>query len=288
MYLEHFSLPSAEAEGAFLLELHRTCYTTAYPFGFLGKKGRTEWDFAPVTVLCGSNGCGKTTLLNVLAERLSLQRTAPFNKSSFFRNYTELCRWRAKTIPAGSRIITSDDVFESLLQVRCLNQGIDDRRDALLAEYTSERYAHKQLRSLEELEDFRRADDAKRLSGSEYVRRKLMGNVPESSNGESAFRTFTERIESDALYLLDEPENSLSPILQQQLADFLCDAVRFYSCQFILSTHSPFLMALPGALVYDLDACPVRTCRRTELPSVQLWNRFFQAHRRELDASSEG
>ena len=109
-----------------------------------------------------------------------------------------------------------------------------------------------------------------------------MGNLPEHSNGESAFLYFTQRIEEDGLYLLDEPENSLSPTRQQELCQFLEDSARFFHCQFVIATHSPFLLSMQGAKVYDLDADPVTVRRWTELPAVRAYYDFFQAHAKEF------
>ena len=93
---------------------------------------------------------------------------------------------------------------------------------------------------------------------------------------------FSERIREDALYLLDEPENSLSPERQLELARFLHDSARFYNCQFIMATHSPFLLAMPGARIYDLDSEPIATKRWTELENVRATWEFFQSHKDEF------
>lgn len=52
--------------------------------------------------------------------------------------------------------------------------------------------------------------------------------------------------------------------------------------QFVLATHSPFLLAIPGARIYDLDSDPVRTRRWTELESVRDTFEFFQQHKEEF------
>ena len=85
------------------------------------------------------------------------------------------------------------------------------------------------------------------------------------------------------LYLLDEPENSLSARLQLELARFLEDSARFYRCQFVISTHSPFLLALRGAKIYDLDQDPVEPCRWTQVPSVRTFYEFFRSRREEFE-----
>ena len=124
---------------------------------------------------------------------------------------------------------------------------------------------------MEDYDRLKTVNMARSNTQSRYVRKKLMGNLPEHSNGESAFLYFTQRIEEDGLYLLDEPENSLSPARQQELCQFIEDSARFFHCQFLIATHSPFLLAMRGAKVYDLDANPVTICRWTELPAVRAY-----------------
>ena len=80
------------------------------------------------------------------------------------------------------------------------------------------------------------------------------------------------------MYLLDEPENSLSPARQQELVRFLEDSARFYGCQFVISTHSPFLLAMRGAKIYDLDENPVDVKRWTQLENVRAYYEFFKKH----------
>lgn len=291
LYLQRFSLPGEGSEVNFFVknpENKRTCYGSRYPFGiFLGREV-PALTFAPVTILCGGNGSGKTTLLNLIGESLGLNRGAVFNRSSFFGEYLALCR--AETAAAftreareNSRVITSDDVFDYLLDVRYMNENIDHRRKELLKEYTDARYANFQMRSLEDLDRLRQVVEAQRYSGSQYVKKRVMKDIPGRSNGESAFLYFTQEIQENGLYLLDEPENSLSPQLQQELLRFLEDSARFYRCQFIISTHSPFLLSMKGAKIYDLDTRPVRACAWTELEHVQAYYRFFMAHQREFE-----
>ena len=107
-------------------------------------------------------------------------------------------------------------------------------------------------------------------------------DIAGKSNGESAYLYFTERIKSDALYLLDEPENSLSAKLQCELAQFLEDSARFYGCQLIISTHSPFLLSIKGAKIYDLDSYPVAVRDWTELENVRAYYDLFLKHRNEF------
>ena len=110
-----------------------------------------------------------------------------------------------------------------------------------------------------------------------------MNDVPGQSNGESAFLFFTRQIGEGGLYLLDEPENSLSPRLQLELRQFLEDSARFYRCQFVIATHSPFLLSLRGAKIYDLDGDKVEVRPWTQLPHVRAYYEFFREHQAEFD-----
>lgn len=293
-YLRRFALPAQGTEIHFLAdnrENKRTCYGSRYPFGVFLNREVPVLEFEPVTILCGGNGSGKTTILNLIGEKLELRRGAVFNRSSFFGAYLELCRAETasafdRDVRAKSRIITSDDVFDYLLDFRYMNEGIDYKRRELLEEYTDARYAKFQMRSLEDVDRLRQVVDAQRHSGSRYVRDRLMKDVPGKSNGENAFLYFTREIQEEGLYLLDEPENSLSPRLQEELVRFLEDSARFYRCQFVISTHSPFLLSLKGARIYDLDAEPVEVRPWTQLDHVRAYYELFQAHGKEFEAQS--
>ena len=293
-YLRRFALPAQGTEIHFLAdnrENKRTCYGSRYPFGVFLNREVPVLEFEPVTILCGGNGSGKTTILNLIGEKLELRRGAVFNRSSFFGAYLELCRAETasafdRDVRAKSRIITSDDVFDYLLDFRYMNEGIDHKRRELLEEYTDARDAKFQMRSLEDVDRLRQVVEAQRHSGSRYVRDRLMKDVPGKSNGENAFLYFTREIQEEGLYLLDEPENSLSPRLQEELVRFLEDSARFYRCQFVISTHSPFLLSLKGARIYDMDAEPVEVRPWTQLDHVRAYYELFQAHGKEFEAQS--
>lgn len=285
IYLSYFLFPGAEREYDFKMSQRRTCYDTFYPFGVVSRHGLKRLDFEDVTILYGGNGSGKTTVLNIIAERLGLARDTLYNRSNFFADYIKLCDHEAVgKIPKESRIITSDDVFDFMLNVRSINDGIHAKREELFEEYLDAKYADFQLKSLDDYERLRQVNFArsKRNSQSKYVRSRLMDNVQERSNGESAFFYFTEKMKENGLYLLDEPENSLSPDRQMELVKYLSDSARFFGCQLIISTHSPFLLSMKGAKIYDMDEEPVDVKRWTELANVRAYYTFFQEHSREF------
>ena len=258
-------------------------YDTFYPFQVLSKHGLTRLDFEPVTILYGGNGSGKTTALNVIAEKLALDRDTLYNRSNFFEDYTGMCDYEEEMpIPKESRIITSDDVFDFMLNLRSINDGINLKREQLFADYLEDKYSHFQMKSLDDYERLKKVNMAKRKTQSRYVRENLMDNVREHSNGESAFIYFSEKINENGLYLLDEPENSLSPERQQELLRFLQDSARFFGCQFIIATHSPFLLSMNGAKIYDMDEELVDVKRWTELENVRAYYDFFKKHEHEF------
>lgn len=283
VYLSHFVFPDVEQEYSFLMGIQRNCYDTYYPFQVLARHNLRMLDFEPVTILYGGNGCGKTTALNVIAEKLGLKRDSVYNRSNFYEDYIKMCEYEAMgKIPAGSRIITSDDVFDFILNLRCLNDGINQKREELFEEYLETKYSHFQMKSLDDYEQLKKSYMAKTKTQSRYVRNNLMDNVREHSNGESAFLYFTEKIQENGLYLLDEPENSLSPLRQQELLKFLEDSARFFGCQFIISTHSPFLLSMRNAKIYDMDEEPVDVKRWTELPGIRAYFDFFHKYEYEF------
>ncbi|KGK92024.1 ATPase AAA [Desulfosporosinus sp. HMP52] len=283
VYLSVFTFPNDEMEFDFFLKVKRTCYDVFYPFRVLSRHNFERIDFEPVTILYGGNGSGKSTALNVIAEKTGINRDSIYNKSNFYPDYTNMCGMQLEAdIPENSRIITSDDVFDYMLNVRNLNEGIDQKRDKLFEEYLDAKYSQFQMKSLSDYELLKTTNMARSKTQSRFVRKKLMSNVREYSNGESAFLYFTEKITENGLYILDEPENSLAPKRQMELMKFIEDAARFWNCQFIISTHSPFLLALRGAKIYDLDENPVDVKRWTKLENVRTYYEFFKRYEEDF------
>lgn len=282
MYIKSLKLTSDAEEIIFIKNQVRTCYNGVYPFKIFPDKGLERVDFAPITIFYGGNGSGKTTLLNILAELTGVTRHSAFSGSAFFKEYTRRCQLDAKAIPESSQILTSDDVTDYLLNIRYLNDGIDVRRNELFDEYLDRKYSSHQLKSMADYDDWKESMEAKKTTQSMFVKNRLMRNVDMQSNGETAMRYYTERIDRDALYLIDEPENSLSATRQKELAEYIYQSARFYGCQFVISTHSPFFLAMPGAKIYNLDLYPARECNWTELENVRAYYDFFKEHENEF------
>lgn len=283
IYLKEFVFPNEDEEFPFFFKMRKTCYDTFYPFKVLSARGLSQITFEPITVLYGGNGSGKSTALNIIAEKSKIKRDSIYNKSNFYPNYLDLCQMHPdEPLPEKSRIITSDDVFDYMLHVRSINEGIDEKREEIFEDYLSAKYARFQCRSIADYERLKKVNKARRTTQSQFVKDELTHNIREFSNGESAFKYFTEKIEEDGLYILDEPENSLSPKLQIELTRFIEDSARFFGCQFIISTHSPFLLAMREVKIYDLDSNPATVKAWTELENIRIYYDFFKSHESRL------
>ena len=190
LYLKNFSFLPKEREEDFFIALKRTCYSTAYPFGLFPQKGLTRLEFEPVTILSGGNGSGKTTALNIMAQALEAKRTSPYNSSAFFEEYVNMCSFELDPRAGeelNAEIITSDDVFDFIFNIRSLNDGIDERREELFAEWLKERSPDAKplrVRSMDDYAELVQQNKRRRMTQSAYVRASLMNNVRAHSNGE--------------------------------------------------------------------------------------------------------
>ena len=284
MYLSAFYFPGEEAESDFLFDLKTTYDQSVYPYGILPKTGLNEIIFRPVTILYGGNGSGKSTALNIIAEKLRLNRSSAYNRSRFFERYVDRCRVSLEeAVPENSRIITSDDVFDMMLDIRSINEGIDRKREKLAEDYFELKRKNFQVRSLDDMEQLHRINQARSKTMSRFIGNESGKSLRERSNGESALLYFQGKIEMDTLCLLDEPENSLSPENQLILADFLAESVRYCGNQLVISTHSPFLLALPGAKIINLDEHSRVAEHWTQLKNPRVYYEFFKKHADEFE-----
>jgi len=282
--MSSIQFPSDDRESSFIWdEVKSKAYNTYYPFRTLAINGLQRIEFDPITILYGGNGSGKSTALNVIAEKINAKRESVFNKTNFYPDYLKICTVDMRAVtPAEIRIITSDDVFDYMLNIRNINEGIHEKREEIFQDYLDAKYSQFQMKSMEDYAQLKKVVKSRSKTQSAYTRSELMANIRELSNGESAYMYFTEKIGENSLYILDEPENSLAPKRQIELANFIQDTARFYGCQIIMSTHSPFLLSLPGAKIYNLDENPAAVRKWTELENVRTYYEFFSCHKSEF------
>lgn len=289
IYLENLKIPSDIAEMSYIANAPRISYPGMYPFKVFPLKQLEQVEFSNITIFYGGNGSGKTTLLNVIAEKIGAIRHSEFNKTPFFDDYVSFCKIYGKTIPQNSQILSSDDVFDYVMNMRYLNSNVDFHREELFRGYglqikkAGSEEGYIQLHGLSDYDRWKEVHDALSFGPSKFVKERLARNVDMFSNGETAMRYFTDHIDRDAVYLLDEPENSLSIGFQMELAKYIEASARHFNCQFIISTHSPILLSLNDAQIYDLDSSPVITKKWTELENVRSYYEFFKARENEFE-----
>ena len=284
IYLKRFELLDENKEHGLFDRERRRIFNTYYPIGIFSQKEFQEIIFDRITIFYGGNGSGKTTLLNIISEKLESVRKSKIDKGSFFDLYVESCKFEMSyDEPTEIKTITSDDVFDYLLDIRSINANINRRKERLSKEYLDTKF-NSSSNSFDNYEQIKDAYDSKTKSMSRYVRDRLgNNNIVEQSNGESALMFWEREIKEDSIYILDEPENSLSAENQIKLKKFIEDSARFYNCQFIISTHSPFLLNLLEAKIYDLDSIPVTAKKWTELENIKIYHEFFKEHESEFE-----
>jgi predicted ATPase len=95
------------------------------------------------------------------------------------------------------------------------------------------------------------------------------------SHGQSLLAFFASRYRIRGLYLLDEPESALSPRSQVELLRILAREGAAGHAQFIVATHSPILLACPGAAILSFDEAPPRRVAREETDTFRLYREFL-------------
>ena len=245
-------------------------------------------DFKEITILYGGNGSGKSTALNTIGNLLGVARNSAYNKGDFHDHYLSMCDYsigdfcdHILSLRDKTTLITSDDIFKYMLDMRQNNGRVRNNRDDAIRQWFNERnarIARVNFETGEGVEELKRSQRARRQSCREYLRDNLGEVVPSYSNGETGFMKFIEGIVPDRLYLLDEPENSLSCELQLKLAQYIENSARYCGCQFIIATHSPFLLAMQDAKIYNLDSEPATVSQFWELPNMKLYYELFREY----------
>jgi predicted ATPase len=259
-------------------------------------------DFEPITILYGGNGSGKSTALNVISQKLHIERQSAYNSGELMDAYVDLCsfetdmRWTGEEFSmTGHRsgrydigeiscMITSDDIFKALLQERVSREQtlmksrmLTDKAGAIKsgrwADFQFSR--HLDFETGENVQQYKDAVEIRKQSVSQYLRGKLGNEEPGMSNGENSFVYMSKVLQKEGLYLLDEPENSLSPEMQIKLSDLLAYMARYNNTQIIMATHSPFLLSTPYAKIYNLDGAPACVSKFEELEAMQVYYAFF-------------
>ncbi len=286
IYLKSFNLLNMQKEHDLMFRFAKNIHSSTYPLGLFPNKEFERIEFEPITIFYGGNGSGKTTLLNIIGQNLNASKRSINRLGELFNQYVELCSRELihEADCKSIKYISSDDVFDCLLDLRAINSNVNRRKDALINEYNEyKNTSSESINIFDQYDELKNKVDTNHMTVSQYVRTRLKNNtINQESNGETALDFWQREIEDNSLYIIDEPENSLSAENQIKLKSFIEESARFYNCQFIIATHSPFLLALDGAKIYDLDSIPVSVKKWTELGNVKVYNEFFKEHKSEF------
>lgn len=242
-----------------------------YPYDILSPKQLEIIEFEPITIFYGSNGSGKSTLLNIIARKLSVEMVDKGNDAGSLQPFIDRCDYTASAkfyehcdLPEGSRFIRSEEVMHSIVCTRQHNERIKQHIQKVNPELYNRFFNNPESHT------------GYVWSSDRWIYGALEKFKALRSNGELAFDYFQDNIIEDTLVLLDEPENSLSPKFQKELAKMISDYSRYLGCQFIIATHSPFLLAIKDAKLYNLDMTPARVCKWMELENIRLYAELFK------------
>ena len=256
--------------------------------------------------IIGPSGSGKSTILNVISNKLNISREAPYNSSYLMEKYVKMCSFKTdfrhtdkdldlvdKTnhkydILEISKMITSDDVFKKMIDRRLKEDQKRFKSEMLIKEKTVAKGVVpksidlKDERSVEQFNDFY---TMRKSSYTQYLKKTIGRIEPSFSNGETGLMYLIEQIADPGLYLLDEPENSMSCETQLKLVEFIELSARAFNTQFIIATHSPFLLSIPNAKIYNLDTRPVSLSKWWELENMKRYFQIFNKYQTEFQQS---
>ncbi|GAA5496488.1 hypothetical protein Rhal01_02672 [Rubritalea halochordaticola] len=221
-----------------------------YPFSIPAVRQLSELEFkSEVTFLVGENGSGKSTLLEAIAVALGFNPEGGSKNFSFGTrdSHSELHRY---LLTAKSYLKPRDGFF--LRAESFFNVGTH----------------------IEELDD-------PTLPGPPLIDSYGGRSLHEQSHGESFMTLMLERFGGKGVYVFDEPEAALSPTRQLALLRRMKHLVDDDS-QFIIATHSPILLAYPGALIYQIDSQGIRAVDYQDTEHYQVTKAFLESPDRML------
>lgn len=221
-----------------------------FPFTLSAIERIEELDLStPVTLLAGDNGAGKSTVVEAIAEAVG-----------FAPEGGEL--ERLGELPAVPRPVLGERLEPRLSMTKPRN-GYFLRAESFfnVAAFVDE-------------------------GGTYSPDVSLYGGVAlhEQSHGQSFLALASNRFGGDGIYVLDEPEAALSVSGALALVAIIAEAARA-GAQFVVATHSPVLLACPGARIYELDERGFAECAYDDVEAVRLMRGFLDTPQRYLRAA---
>jgi predicted ATPase len=203
---------------------------------------------SPVTFFIGENGTGKSTLLEAIAHRCGIYIWGCIERKRLKVNLYEQRLYEAIDVEW-----TDGPVHGSF-------------------------FASQVFRNFAQILDEWAAADPQSL---EYFGGK---SLLTQSHGQSLMSFFKARYKIKGIYFMDEPETALSPKSQLDLLALLKDMSHAGHAQFIVATHSPILLACPGAKIYSFDHVPVKQVDYEETEQFRIYKGFMENRNKYLDA----
>ena len=250
---------------------------SAFPFSVPVIRALVSLDFdGAVTFFVGENGSGKSTLLEGIASAANLPAVGAADLGTDVTLGAQRVLGDALRLVWNRRthrgfFLRAEDFFGFAKRISAMRAAFLERRSEIDVEYADRSLAAK---SLAMLPVDRSLAEMKRLYGVD---------LDANSHGQSFLRLFQSRFVPGGLYLLDEPEAPLSPQSQLALLVLIQDMVD-QGAQFIIATHSPILLAFPGATIYSFDRVPAEVVPFGELEHVTMTRDFLNAPERYLRA----
>ncbi|PKK97041.1 MAG: ABC transporter ATP-binding protein [Tenericutes bacterium HGW-Tenericutes-3] len=222
---------------------------------------------SPITILVGENGSGKSTFLELINEKLKLYRIEMEN--TYQKELRDILKKASKDItlkyaltkPQGFFFCAEDFTSYIHFLVREKNEALSELK-RIETEYKNKSDLSRSLAKGPSSKTLYEIDNL-------YDRDLL-----KSSHGEAYLSFFSSRLRKNQIYLLDEPETPLSIQNQLTLITLIHDAVKEGN-QFIIATHSPIVMSIPGAVILSLSDQGVEKIKFDEIESVLLLKQFL-------------
>lgn len=219
---------------------------------------------APVTFLVGENGSGKSTILEAIAANIGTVTIGGAPAAT------------DPTLAPARRLAN----FLTVSWTRKTRLGFFMRAEDFI---TWTRQSGELLGELDEIAEAAKADGqqdwwrAHALAKGERaaLERNLGDDFDARSHGESFLDLFQHRLRDGGLHLLDEPESPLSPQRQLALLAMIRDTAS-RGGQFIIATHSPILLACPGATILQFVDGAITPTRYDDVPNVRLMRDFLR------------
>jgi predicted ATPase len=221
----------------------------------------------PVTLFVGENGSGKSTVLEALAiaARAITAGSAEAHEDETLAGVRRLAdafrlSWARRT--HRGFFMRAEDFFGYARRLSAMRAELERELSAVDLEYADASPFARNLARTPYLREL------------EALRSRYGDGLDARSHGEAFLRFFQARFVPGGVYFLDEPEAPLSPARQLAFLALAREMVA-QGGQLIVATHSPILLAYPGATILSFDHEPIRPVRYAELEHVSLTRDFL-------------